>query len=421
MVVNMRHFGLVPVILCALNIFRPVVGDVYDDYVSNDPTREWVEPPHPSRDAPKAAKYYGNVPQDPELFSPASKMPCRSSSAQETGYDDPWGCDRALDGYTEICFGSEVGDVVPWWVVDLEDPMGVAQIEIYTTDLWGYDDPGYVDIFVGTEEDTWMTSIKCAQQVSMKPLFYDFSGVEGLDGMTKEPAPIKVSCGVAGRYVWIVGQKNKRLVMCEVKTRVRGPDGFKIVRGVVGNMFNIDLTGIQFTDFDRISIVDSTIPCGSAESNIMNENVVSVSSPEGPADYINTEDQSSASWRNIRMTRMGFYRLCWCGEACDLGGEYYSREGGIIVVNGILRSEIGDPYAFMVGNEIAADTAFLDTPTCLSTSGNYLFICEKGRVRYVDLTTGVINTLVGQMEDSWPEAKPVSVRFFFVMTTLMIN
>ena len=379
-------------------------GDIYLTYESNDPSKVIEEPPHPAIDAPRAVDYYTGIPPNQDLFSIASGQPCRSSSAYETDFHDPWDCGRALDGYSEICFGSEPNDVVPWWRVDLEESIGVAQIEIYTTDEWGFDAPGSVDVFVGNEDDTWMTSIKCAVDVSVAPLF-----VAGTENTTKEPAPIKISCNVAGRYVWIVGQKNKRLIMCEVKTRVRGPDGFKVVPAVVGNMFDVDLTGIQFSDYDRITIVDSTIPCGSEYSNIMDDSVVLVSSPDGPADYIDTEDQSSASWRNIRMKRMGFYRICWCGEACDLGGQYFNREGGIVVVNGILRSPIGDPFAFGVGNKISAQTAKLDTPTCVSTHGSYLFICEKGRVRYVDLNSGVIDTLVGQMGNQDTD----SVRFIY--------
>ncbi|CAE8643790.1 unnamed protein product, partial [Polarella glacialis] len=301
---------------------------------------------------------------------------------------------KATDGDTSNAFfmGGGCAETTsmpdPWARIDLGREVPVAVVRITTrTDSF---DPGLgpIELYLGNVATTWRENLMCASNVQI----------------SRSVQPNAINCLASGRYLWIVlrarGSTVAPLSLCEVEVTPKGPTGTLHVLQTVGMMWGLTLTGLALSKDDRIRIVADTLMCGGKDSSLMDSTVLELTAPMGQRVR---GDSKTESWENIQISKMGLYKVCWCGgQGGCRSDENFAFHVAMLNINGVMISVGGkdiDPNITVKAvSGIPAKQANLEEPYGLAVSNSSVFVGEQAghRVRWLDLESGMMWILCGQ-------------------------
>jgi sugar lactone lactonase YvrE len=283
----------------------------------------------------------------------------------------------------------------PWARVDFGREVPIAAVNIYTrTDTFDTG-LGFVEVYVGSNPHHWFENFLCAKGVTL----------------SRAVQPTTAACLYAGRYLFIVlrtrGAFAKRLSLCEVEATPRGPEGTPHILRTAGVMWNLKLEGLALDRSDRVRIVANTMLCGEKFTTTMHPSVLELTSPKGERSE---GDYYEEVWHNIQINRMGLYKVCWCGNLEEqVGGctldQHFFMHVATIVINGIVKTisggdgdkpqNYGDVTNFEFNDPRMAK---LDEPYGIAATADRIYFSERSghRIRYLQLSTGRLVTLVGR-------------------------
>jgi DNA-binding beta-propeller fold protein YncE len=326
--------------------------------------------------------------------NPALGQPTMSSSAKQGGeaFLANDGNQKTLFDTTHGgCYESET-QASPWWGVDFGHTMPIASVRIWTrTD---------VDEAEATPLDP-LPDLRLSIYIGDSDVWYDNEFCERFIMTRYSESPTVENVDCAGRYLFVVAEGEVRVLsLCEVEVVPKGPKEAETHLLTVAVPFDLTIYGNALSADDEVRVVPASVECGTEAAIEMDHAVLESRAPYGKR---NGGDHAKDVWKNLVISHVGYYSVCWCGlESCTTG-EAFTQLAAKFIVMGVISTLAGGgteadgllaPASGVLGLE-----AELGSPYAVAADNKHslLFVSEYSmhRVRVISLISGRIFVACG--------------------------